>query len=131
MLQTPAKMRDCLAAGPPGQPAESGPAYTRYETAARRPLCIFAFDPMLGRSGDHKITIDVATEDPDLAPGPCGRQVQVSDYDSSVGCYYRPVNLNEPALLMQEGPDRVALHGSAPALTQVQAGGEASSHRLR
>ena len=68
---------------------------------ARRPLKIFAFDPMLGRAADNRITIDIANEP--LAPGPHGSRVQVVDYDGANKCYYEPVNLDHPSILMQGG----------------------------
>ncbi len=67
----------------------------------RRPLKIFALDPMLGRAAGNRITIDVATEY--LEPGPMGSRVAVIDYDGEKKRYYAPVNLNDPAILMQNG----------------------------
>ena len=55
---------------------------------ARRPLKIFAFDPMLGRAADNRIAIDIANEP--LAAGPHGSRVQVVDYDGANKCYYEP-----------------------------------------
>ena len=68
---------------------------------ARRPLKIFAFDPMLGRAADNRISIDIANEP--LAPGPHGSRVQVVDYDGANKCYYEPINLDHPSILMQGG----------------------------
>lgn len=76
----------------------------------RRPLRIFAFDPMPGRApdqmlwraSDNRITIDVVNEE-QLAAGPQGARIEVVDYDGPNDCYYTPVNLNDPALLMQDG----------------------------
>jgi hypothetical protein len=68
---------------------------------ARRPLKIFALDPMLGRAAGNRITIDVTTEA--LEPGPVGSRVKVIDYDGRNKRYYAPVNLNDPAILMQGG----------------------------
>jgi hypothetical protein len=76
----------------------------------RRPLRIFAFDPMPGRApdqslwraSDNRITIDVVNED-NLKPGPQGSRIEVIDYDAPNGCYYTPVDLNDQALLMQDG----------------------------
>lgn len=69
----------------------------------RRRLKIFAFDPMLGRKAQNRITIDVANEE--LDKGPQGSRIAVIDYDGVNKCYYTPVNLNDPALLMQDGLD--------------------------
>ncbi|HKY41804.1 MAG TPA: hypothetical protein VJM50_01810 [Pyrinomonadaceae bacterium] len=48
----------------------------------RRPLKIFAFDPMLGRSASKRISIDIANE-LDLEVGPRGSRVEVIDFDGT------------------------------------------------
>ena len=68
----------------------------------RRPLKIYAFDPMLGRRPAGRITIDIPNE-PGLEPGPRGERVQVIDYDGVNRCFYAPVNLNDAGVLMQNG----------------------------
>ena len=70
--------------------------------ATRRPLKVFAFDPMLGRRPGGRITIDIPNE-LELKPGPMGARVQVIDYDGANDCFYTPVNLNDKAILMQNG----------------------------
>jgi hypothetical protein len=75
----------------------------------RRSLRIFAFDPMPGRSPDqllwraseNQITVDVINEE--LRPGPQGARIEVIDYDGANQCFYAPVNLDDHALLMQDG----------------------------
>ena len=75
----------------------------------RRPLRIFAFDPMPGRAPDqllwraseNQITVDIINEE--LKPGPQGARIEVIDYDGGDGCFYSPVNLDDHALLMQDG----------------------------
>lgn len=79
-----------MSASPAGQPA-------------RRPLKIFAFDPMLGRRRLNRITIDVPFEP--LDPGPSGTKVQVIDYDGTRGVFYEPVDLEDRQLLMNGGLD--------------------------
>jgi hypothetical protein len=74
-------------------------AYSRPE---RRPLQIFAFDPMLGRSGG-RLTLSVQNEP--LLPGPQGNRIQVIDYDASSKTLYAPVDLDDPAVLMTDGLD--------------------------
>jgi hypothetical protein len=74
---------------------------TEQPPAARRPLKIYAFDPMLGRMPLHRITIDVKNEP--LRRGPAGSRIVVVDYDGAKGCFYEPVDLNDPAILMQSG----------------------------
>jgi hypothetical protein len=67
----------------------------------RRPLKIFAFDPMLGRTAGNKITIDIPNEK--LLPGPQGERLEVIDYDGPNKCFYPPINLDDPIILMQGG----------------------------
>ncbi|MEP6768364.1 MAG: hypothetical protein ABJC61_06820 [Acidobacteriota bacterium] len=78
---------------------------SRYVLAspARRPLKIFASDPMQGRAAGNLTTIAVGNEK--LTPGPAGSRIEVVDYDGSVsgGRYYQPVDLDDPAILMQGG----------------------------
>jgi hypothetical protein len=68
----------------------------------RRPLRIFASDPMVGASAPRRITIEINNE-PGLWPGPIGDRIQVIDYDGAHDQFYQPVNLNEAAILMQNG----------------------------
>jgi hypothetical protein len=67
----------------------------------RRPLRVFAFDPMLARGRLAETIIEVENEH--LKVGPCGTRVKVVDYDASRGTFYEPVDLNDPAILMQSG----------------------------
>jgi hypothetical protein len=57
---------------------------------------------MEGRLQRYRISIDIANE-PSLKPGPCGDIVEVIDYDGEHRRYYAPVNLDQPAILMQGG----------------------------
>jgi hypothetical protein len=70
----------------------------------RRPLKIFELDPMVSRGTPGGLSIDVPNE-VDLKPGPAGERVKVVDYDGVLHRYYEPVNLNDPAILMQGGLD--------------------------
>ncbi|MBG6058207.1 hypothetical protein RCH16_001555 [Cryobacterium sp. MP_M5] len=69
---------------------------------ARRPLPVYAFDPMSTRLSGRFLTVDVPFER-DLEPGPSGGLLQVVDYDAAHGVWYRPVDLNDPAILAQGG----------------------------
>jgi hypothetical protein len=71
-----------------------------YPRPDRRPLKIFAFDPMLGRAGG-RLTLQVQNEP--LLPGPQGNRIQVIDYDSTAQTLYGPVDLDDPAVLMANG----------------------------
>lgn len=69
--------------------------------AEKRKLRIYATDPMSGRRAPYRITIEVRNEA--LTPGPRGSVVEVHDYDGTRQKYYSPVNLDDPALLMEAG----------------------------
>jgi hypothetical protein len=77
------------------------PASTKMAEPTERPLKIYALDPMSGRTTGNRISILVPNET--LAPGPAGERVEVVDYDGARDCYYQPVDLNDPAILMQGG----------------------------
>jgi hypothetical protein len=77
------------------------PPLNPIEAPVRRPLKIYAFDPMLGRAPFSTLTVEVANEP--LHPGPAGARVRVVDYDGGGRCFYEPVDLDDPALLMQGG----------------------------
>ncbi len=68
-----------------------------------RPLKVYAFDPSQGRALGNYMTVDLRYES--LEPGPTGRYLQVIDYDASNKCYYRPVDLDDPAVLIRSGLD--------------------------
>jgi hypothetical protein len=68
----------------------------------RRPLKIFASDPMATLASERRITIDIPNEAP-LFHGPRGARLEVVDYDGGHDLYYPPVNLNDPAILLQGG----------------------------
>jgi hypothetical protein len=88
--------------GVPMQPMELAEQVTRYPEPDRRPLQVYAFDPMVARlSGQETTTIAVPYEP--LRPGPSGELIQVIDYDSAAGRYYEPVNLDDPRVLLQDG----------------------------
>jgi hypothetical protein len=72
-----------------------------YTQPTRRPLRIFAFDPMTGNTSENEATIDVRHED--LKVGPSGAQVEVIDYDGVMRQFYLPVDLNDRAVLQQNG----------------------------
>lgn len=69
--------------------------------AARRPLKIFASDPLLGRTFGNRARIDIVNEP--LRAGPVGARLEVIDYDGAQKCFYAPVNLDHPAILLQGG----------------------------
>lgn len=92
------------------EPKESVPALTPQEGSvpaiqrpARRPLKIFAFDPSLQRTSGNRAIVEIVNER--LEPGPVGRLVRVVDYDAAGDCYYAPVDLDAPEVLIQRGLD--------------------------
>jgi hypothetical protein len=68
-----------------------------------RPLKVYAFDPTHGRHLGNYMTINVPYEQ--LEPGPVGKYLAVIDYDASNDCYYHPVNLDDPIVLLRGGLD--------------------------
>jgi hypothetical protein len=75
---------------------------------ARRPLKIFAFDPMLGRAARNRVSVDVPNEP--LAPGPVGSRVEVVDYDGTNRLLYPAVDLDDARILVQGGLDPTESH---------------------
>jgi hypothetical protein len=74
---------------------------TTYDPPLVRPLRVYAFDPTRGRTIANLMTIDVAYER--LEPGPIGHYLSVIDYDASNDCFYEPVNLENPDVLIGDG----------------------------
>lgn len=70
----------------------------------RRPLRIFAFDPMLSRAGDHRVTVeipykDIVTEQRAFRDD----RLEVVDYDAATERYFRAVNLDDGQIAMTQG----------------------------
>ncbi len=80
----------------------TGPNNPLVRLPERRRLRTFAFDPMSTRLSGRFLVLKVRFE-PSLRPGPDGRLVQVVDYDATRGQWYEPVDLNDPAVLAQDG----------------------------
>ena len=74
------------------------------EQPAKRPLKIFAFDPMLARL-DSTRAISIKVRNEPLRPGPQGTRVEVIDYDGVNRCFYPAVDLDDPRVLMRGGLD--------------------------
>src|SRR6266850_7802571 len=68
-----------------------------------RPLKAYAFDPSQGRYLGNEMTLKVKYEK--LLPGPIGRRIAVIDYDGANQVFYKPVDLDEPSLLIRGGLD--------------------------
>ena len=73
-------------------------------TPERRPLRIFAFDPMLARAGDHRVTIEIPYRKIDREERYFrDDRLEVVDYDAATQRYFRALNLNDPNIAMLEG----------------------------
>jgi hypothetical protein len=70
----------------------------------RRPLRIFAFDPMISRAGDHRVTVEVPYRAIEREER-CfyDDRLEVVDYDAATGCYFRAVDLNNDEVAMTHG----------------------------
>ena len=71
-------------------------------TPERRRLHTFAFAPMSTRLSGRYLVVDVPFE-ASLQPGPCGSLVQVVDFDATRNQWYQPVDLDDIAILAQDG----------------------------
>ena len=69
----------------------------------RRPLKIFASDPMAGYTAGNRITISVPNDY--VGPGPCGERLEVIDFDGAHRCFYPPIDLDDDGVLMRSGLD--------------------------
>ena len=76
---------------------------TDVEPPAVRPLKVYAFDPSLGRNIGNEMTIEVRYEK--LLPGPANDRIAVVDYDGANKIFYKPVDLDDPRLLLRGGLD--------------------------
>lgn len=77
-----------------------------YRRPSRRPLRVFALDPMRvdrGRAG--RVTPRVTLYPPyePVSPGPRGARIEVIDYDGAHACFYRPIDLDDRDVLIRDG----------------------------
>ena len=70
-------------------------------TPDTRPIKCYAFDPSQGKFYGNEMTLGVKYEK--LLPGPMGERVAVIDYDGANKKFYKPVNLDDPSLLISSG----------------------------
>jgi hypothetical protein len=70
-----------------------------------RKLRGYAFDPSLSLKIDTAAINEIIYKVPweKLTPGPCGEYIEVVDYDPTVQKYYKPVDLDHPYILAQDG----------------------------
>jgi len=70
----------------------------------RRPLRIFAFDPMLSRAGDHRVTIELPYRPIERAERAFrDDRLEVVDYDAATRRYFRAIDLNDKEIAMTQG----------------------------
>lgn len=70
-------------------------------TPETRPLKCYAFDPSHGKFFGNEMTLEVKYEK--LLPGPIGERIAVIDYDGENKRFYRPVDLDDPSILIRSG----------------------------
>jgi hypothetical protein len=77
----------------------------QYARPPFRPLRAYAFNPASDLDLDQAIGNEVSLMVPweDLQPGPVGEYVEVVDFDRESECFYLPVDLNAPPVLVQSG----------------------------
>ena len=68
---------------------------------SERPLNVYAFDPSAGKFVGNYMVTSVRYEK--LEPGPVGERFAVIDYDGARGVFYKPVDLDDPKLLIGRG----------------------------
>ena len=76
------------------------------QTPPYRRLRVYAFDPSLATRLEtariNQAVLHVPWEE-GLTEGPVGEYLEVIDFDPATGCFYDPVNLNDPYLLALDG----------------------------
>lgn len=72
-----------------------------FDQPKRRPLRIYALDPMAGKGPSNHVTVHIENEL--VKPGPSGERIKVVDYNATTNRYYPAVDLNDTHLLMQGG----------------------------
>ena len=72
-------------------------------TPSIRPLSVYAFDPSMGHFVGNYMTTSVLYEP--LKAGPVGQRFAVIDYDGANNTFYKPVDLDDPKVLIKDGFD--------------------------
>ena len=82
-------------------------ASVEFEPPRVRPLKAYAFDPSEGQLLGNEMSVEVRYQE--LDPGPvvrdasAGNAIAVIDYNSEARVWYRPVNLDDPRVLIRGG----------------------------
>src|SRR5712691_1276498 len=82
--------------------------FTEIEKPVTRPLKAYAIDPSAGSLLGNQMTLNIRYQQ--LEPGPVVRErwgdaIAVVDYDGANQTYYRPVDLDDPRILIRGGLD--------------------------
>lgn len=96
--------RQTGAPQPPASPSGGkGQFYPKLPTERR--LQVFAFDPAASRSPETSsiATLPIAIPWEKLAPGPTGEYIEVIDHDPASGCFYAPLDLEDPRAIANNG----------------------------
>jgi hypothetical protein len=86
---------------PPPPPPPDIFSSAEIPTPSERPLKVYAFDPGAGHLVGNYMTMSVRYEP--LEPGPIGKRFAVIDYDGVQKTFYRPIDLNDPKLMVGGG----------------------------
>jgi hypothetical protein len=68
-----------------------------------RPLKVYAFDPSVGQYFGNYMSTSVRYEE--IGPGPVGERFAVIDYDGTNKTLYKPIDLNDPKVMVKGGFD--------------------------
>jgi hypothetical protein len=99
--RTPSSATDRHESSAPGHAGQR--PELRLPDPVTRTLWIYGVDPSAGTYSNNLMRIDVPWEP--LLPGPVGTKLAVVDYDPVQKCYYPPVDLEDPRLLVRDGLD--------------------------
>jgi len=100
------KVRASVATRSASTPTKRPPRAVAPPQPTRRLLRGYAFDPQLSTELESAAINEIVYEvpwEPKLEPGPRGDYLDVIDYDPASGSFYPPVDLNDRALLAQNG----------------------------
>ena len=101
-----AKRHRTSPSGAANQQAELDSIYdatTAVSQPSARPLKVYAFDPSAGYLMGNIMSISLNYEK--LLPGPVGKKLAVVDFDGANGTYYKPIDLDDPQVLINGGID--------------------------
>lgn len=91
----------------PQQKRPSGPAdlfiTSKIPRPTERPLKVYAFDPSMGHYVGNTMTASVHFDA--VEPGPVDGRFAVIDYDATNKTFYKPIDLNDPDVLIRGGLD--------------------------